>query len=119
MSKLTYAALISLTLLLLTGCQTRPASTLETPTQPPDPAVALPSTGDQEIPVTREDVPRITPEELRELLSSARNVVVIDTRSQKVYDGGHIPGARYITPTEFETRYRDLPKDTPIILYCA
>ena len=61
----------------------------------------------------------MTPQELKALLTSARKIVVIDTRGRQDYDAGHIPGALNMLYSEVETRYRELPRNAKIVLYCA
>jgi rhodanese-related sulfurtransferase len=64
-------------------------------------------------------VPRITPQELKSLLTSARRVVVVDTRDRDEYGAAHIRGALNIPYAEVEERYQELPKTTKIVFYCA
>ncbi len=65
------------------------------------------------------NVPRISPEELKEKLDAGAEVVIIDVRSKEEFDQGHIPGAISIPYEEIETRYRELPRDKEIVTYCA
>jgi len=65
------------------------------------------------------NVPRISPEELKEKLDAGTEVVVVDVRSKEEFDQGHIPGAISIPYEEIEARYRELPRDKEIITYCA
>jgi hypothetical protein len=83
----------------------------------PTPSPRPPGSGSS--PTTTEEVPRITVEELRSLQTSARQVVIVDTRSQDSYQAGHIAGAVNIPYDEIATRYPELPRGTRIILYCA
>jgi hypothetical protein len=45
--------------------------------------------------------------------------VFVDVRDSASFNSSHIPGARNIYLTEFETRYSELSKDDWIILYCT
>jgi len=111
---------------LLVGCQqalatvtpsTVPTSiaVLPSPTLPP-----APKTSDgRTLPVVAADVPRITPQELKDLLASARNVVVVDVRGHDAYAGGHILGALDLPYADIEAGYHQLPRNTKIVFYCA
>jgi NADPH-dependent 2,4-dienoyl-CoA reductase/sulfur reductase-like enzyme/rhodanese-related sulfurtransferase len=43
---------------------------------------------------------------------------LIDVRTQREHDEGHIPGSRNIPVDELRERLRELPKDTPLVVYC-
>ena len=63
---------------------------------------------------------RISIEELKNLLDSQADIVVVDTRSRESYDAGHISGAISMEyPDEIVARHSELPKDKLIILYCG
>ncbi len=61
-------------------------------------------------------VGRVTVEELKELMASARPPVVVDVRStaRRV-----IKGALNITVDGIESRLSELPRDREIVTYCA
>jgi phage shock protein E len=65
-------------------------------------------------------VAAITPEEVKALLDSGEDFVLLDVRTQSEFDRGHIPGALLIPDTELADRAGDeLPdKDGLIVLYC-
>ncbi|HEX6043392.1 MAG TPA: rhodanese-like domain-containing protein [Pyrinomonadaceae bacterium] len=63
-------------------------------------------------------VKRITTNELAELMKQGK-VVVVDVRSQAMYDAGHIRGAKWISVTEIGNRANELPKDKQIVTYCS
>jgi rhodanese-related sulfurtransferase len=65
-----------------------------------------------------EDIPRITKEQLRSLLSS-QDVVVIDVRTQKQwsYSDRKILGAVYENPNDVLSWADKYPRDKTIILY--
>ena len=47
-----------------------------------------------------------------------KNLVVLDVRSRRGFQEGHIPGAHSIPFEELEERYKELPKDKEIVTYC-
>ena len=63
-------------------------------------------------------VKRVTTDELAELMKQGK-VVVVDVRSQAMYDAGHIRGAKWISVTEIGNRANELPKDKQIVTYCS
>ncbi len=65
------------------------------------------------------EVPRLSPDEVKEKLDSGADVVIVDVRSREAYDEGHIKGAISIPLSEVESRYNELPEDKEIIIYCA
>jgi rhodanese-related sulfurtransferase len=65
-------------------------------------------------------VPRISIEELKELIDSGADMVIVDVQPASVYSSCHIKGAISI-PWSMELGEADiakLPKDKPIITYC-
>ncbi len=90
-------------------------TTTVTPMPTPPPPVAE----GESIPTTRSEVPRITPQELKEKLDANEDVIVVDTRSRKEYDSVHIPGALSIPLSEIEERHGELPQEGEIVLYCT
>jgi membrane protein DedA with SNARE-associated domain len=64
---------------------------------------------------------RISPPELKEMLSRGDNVVIVDLRSNLSYqtEGTKIPGAIHIPPREFEARYKEIPPGRPVVMYCT
>lgn len=57
--------------------------------------------------------------ELTRLINGG-DTVVVDLRSLKEYEAGHILGARHIPPTKIDPESKELrnAKDKPLILYC-
>ena len=67
---------------------------------------------------TSGDIEPIYIEELKALLDTQADVVVVDVRSRSLYDSGHIPGAISMTyPDEIQSRHQELPTDRTLILY--
>ncbi len=70
------------------------------------------------------EVPRITAEELKQLMDKKGEYVIVDTRSSSGYNDGHIVGAINIyndpqgDPFSREMMMRALPRNKLIILYC-
>ncbi len=83
-------------------------------------AVFLSSCGAPQVPTTKDEVPRISVEELKERIGSGEAIVIGDTRGQISFKQGHIAGAIDITTsTQVEALLDDLPLDQEIVLYCA
>src|SRR5258708_29051 len=72
------------------------------------------------------DAPRITQQAFKKLIA-AKNVVIVDTRVEDVFELGHIPGAvklplegRLTWPERFETTVRMLiASKKPVVTNCA
>ncbi len=70
-------------------------------------------------------VPRITVQEVKNLIDKKADVVIVDTRDSSSYDFGHIKGAVNIyynpagDPADREMTLVALPMDKPILIYCA
>jgi rhodanese-related sulfurtransferase len=69
-------------------------------------------------------VPRMTCEELKQLMDKGEKIAVIDIRKSDSYNVQHIKGAINICydplgdPQERVVRFSVLPPDTPLVLYC-
>lgn len=48
-----------------------------------------------------------------------KNVFILDTRTEEEFDLGSIPGAVNIPHTEIRSRLSDIPKDRPVLVFCA
>ena len=59
--------------------------------------------------------------ELKAMLGDRPDILLIDVRTDKEWEGGHLPGAAFLDFLEddFESIAFTLPKDRPIALYCA
>lgn len=73
----------------------------------------------QKIPTTIAEVPRITPQEVKEKLDAGEDLVIVDSRSLEAYNHSHIAGAVSLPLDEIGTRYGELPKDKLLVLYCT
>jgi phage shock protein E len=68
--------------------------------------------------VHQAEVPRVTTTELDELMKQGK-VVVVDVRTQDMYDKGHIRGAKLIPVNQIGERGKELPRDKKIVTYCS
>jgi rhodanese-related sulfurtransferase len=70
------------------------------------------------------NIPRITVEELRQMIDKGGDLVIVDTRDSGSYDAGHIKGAINIhynptaDPTERQMMLIALPMEKLIVTYC-
>lgn len=71
------------------------------------------------IPGSKDEIPRIRPDELKGLMDRGESVVVVDCNPQEVFDEEHIPGAISIA-WNFQGLKEDpkLPKNKIIVAYC-
>ena len=67
------------------------------------------------------EMPRITCEQLKQMMDEGEDIVLVDTRVTLVYDLGHLPEAINIPmePEELATvKLQTLPTDKLIAFYC-
>lgn len=63
---------------------------------------------------------RVSIEQVKNMLDDENDVIVIDTRSARSFEDGHIPGALPMPfPDGLRAGAESLPRDKTIILYCA
>ena len=67
---------------------------------------------------SEDEAARISLEDAKKAFD-AGDAVFIDTRGADSYNAEHIEGAINIPAAEFETRYKEVPKDKKIIAYCS
>ena len=66
-----------------------------------------------------DSVPRMELDELMRLFEEEA-VVIVDVRSARSYQAGHIPGAILMPEYEVESRYSELVGAAwPVVVYCA
>lgn len=53
-----------------------------------------------------------------DLKKLSSNIIVLDTRTDKEYMGGHYEGAMHIPLDDLRGRIDEIPKDKPIFVYC-
>lgn len=63
-------------------------------------------------------LPAVEVEEAFELWEQDR-VQLIDVRSLSEFESGHIPGAQHVPIAQFTERYREIPRDNPLLVYCT
>ena len=61
----------------------------------------------------------IPPEDAFVLLKDRRNVYLLDVRTQQEYRQAHLVDAHLIPIDQVERRLAELPRDRPILVYCA
>jgi NADPH-dependent 2,4-dienoyl-CoA reductase/sulfur reductase-like enzyme/rhodanese-related sulfurtransferase len=69
----------------------------------------------------RGTMPAITPGELLDLLEGAvgERPVVLDVRTQREWDAGHLEGAIHVPVDDLRDRLSEVPKGRPIAVHCA
>jgi rhodanese-related sulfurtransferase len=61
----------------------------------------------------------ISPEKVAEILKTQMDsYIILDVRAREEFDSGHLDSALLIPVDELETRYGELSKDKPVIVYC-
>ncbi len=65
------------------------------------------------------DSPYVSTYELKRELDRGANMIVLDARPKQDYDLDHIVGAISMPFFEVEQRYKELPRETWIVTYCA
>jgi predicted sulfurtransferase len=108
--RLSYMSIITLTALVLCGCNSADSKVAKTVPKQTQPVSAETTYSD--------GAKRITIREAQDLISKGQ-VLVVDVRNQASYDVGHIPGARLIPESEIVARANELPRDKMIITYCS
>jgi len=68
-----------------------------------------------------DSVPRITVQELKTKMDKGDDFVIVDVRTGQDYADSRIKikGAVRIPIVQIEERYKELPKDKEIVLYCT
>ena len=82
-------------------------------------ALAGCGSGDQKLPQTQEEVPRISPAQLKERLDAGEEILVVDARSAGEYAQRHIQGSISVPLDEVESRLDEFPRDQEIVFYCT
>ena len=114
--------LLVVPILLLATLACNAALPQTAPTQPAISTLELPQSqqGQDDLPQTEADVPRVTVEDAKAALDSGE-AIIVDVRSAEAYAEGHIAGAISIPLGEFENNIANvsLEKDQWIITYCT
>jgi phage shock protein E len=61
----------------------------------------------------------LTAPEAKALLAKNGKVALLDVRSSEEYRQAHLRGAQLIPLSELEKRVQEVPKDRPLLVYCA
>lgn len=61
----------------------------------------------------------ISADELKSLIDTNKNLLVVDVREQFEYDAGHLANSMLIPTSEFTNRVNELPKEKAIAVVCA
>lgn len=63
----------------------------------------------------------VSANEAHQLIDSNKDMVILDVRTKREYNSGHIPGAILIPVNELSTRIKELTVhyNKPILVYCA
>ena len=67
----------------------------------------------------RLSVARITAGELREMLDSGEDILIVDVRSKLTGIANPIPGAIHIPAEDLSARHGEIPRDRDIVLFCT
>jgi len=65
-----------------------------------------------------DEVERITIEDAKKAVD-AGEAIIVDARSNNAYNTEHIEGSINIPAGEMEKRYKEIPKNKKIIVYCS
>lgn len=86
----------------------------------PIPFEVLPNPPSNDIPLSENEVRRVTIEDAKTAFDKG-SAIFVDVRSENAFAASHIPGAINIQLGEFETNPTELslPKDHWIITYCT
>ena len=65
------------------------------------------------------DSPNISPSDARKLLQENGDVFILDVRTPREYFDARIEGARLIPDQVLASRLKEVPRDRPLLVYCA
>lgn len=63
-------------------------------------------------------IPRITAQALAEQLNEPNPPFVLDVRTEKEWQAGHVPGSHNIPLTHLRERLAEVPSDRPVVVHC-
>ena len=69
-------------------------------------------------PASPQDVPLITVHELQALMQKEGSVQIFDVRQPEEYNAGHIQGATLIPLGDLPARYKEIPANRKVVVYC-
>ncbi len=68
----------------------------------------------------KNSVPLINSSELKPLLSTSKNIILLDTRSKEEFDVSHLPNATFLEYDAFNAdKVKGIKRNTPIVVYCS
>ena len=67
-----------------------------------------------------DDASHVAPSELLEQIEAGKAPVIVDVRTQREYESGHVPGALHVPFWAAWTRAAQIPapREGPIVVYC-
>jgi phage shock protein E len=69
--------------------------------------------------LAKKETTMISPEKVAEILKTQKDsYTILDVRTREEFDLGHLDSALLIPVDELETRYAELAKNIPVIVYC-
>ena len=113
---------ISSTLLLVACSTPQPlptATSTPTPTATSTPTPIPTSTPAPTVNVPKDtnEVPRISPEDLKNRLDNGETILIVDTRSVGAFEAQHIAGAISVPLNQLESRLDEFPREQEIVFY--
>lgn len=57
--------------------------------------------------------------EARNVLAKRKNIFLLDVRTPEEYRQAHLKGATLIPLSDLQLRYYEVPRNRPIVVYCA
>jgi len=67
--------------------------------------------------MSEQEIPRVTPQEVKRRLDQGEAMLILDVRSLAAYERSHLPGSISIPVKEVEDRAGGLPRDRTILCY--
>ncbi len=61
---------------------------------------------------------RVMPEALLAAIETGTAPVIVDVRTGREFDAGHVPGAIHVPFYTLLVRQDDVPRDRPVVVYC-
>jgi predicted sulfurtransferase len=75
--------------------------------------------GAVDLPQTKAEVPRISPQEVQNRIGKGESILIVDARSANSYAQAHVAGAISVPLNEVASRLDELPRDREIVFYCT
>ena len=114
---LSMLTVLTLGLGVLTACQDAapPLKIEASKTSPNNPPTAVAQTDEHG---HQDDAPRISLADAKKDFDAGK-AIFIDTRSAEAYKLERVKGAINVSLNDFEAKYKSIPKDRKIIVYCS